>query len=122
MIEVSRAYEITQSVVTDEDERIREALRNLVDNALRHGGPDLTYVDVDAARRSDKVVITVQDDGVGMSQEALAAARERFRIVAPTSRSGLGVSIVEAVAQGHGGALELTFGDPGIKAVLHFPV
>ncbi|MEL6523411.1 MAG: sensor histidine kinase, partial [Pseudomonadota bacterium] len=71
---------------------IREAVRNLIDNALRHGGPDLSVIDVEARRQGDEILITVSDDGIGLSGADIAAAKERFRTVAATSGSGLGVS------------------------------
>lgn len=101
---------------------IREAVRNLVDNALRHGGSKLTRVLVAAKRERPGIIISVEDDGVGLNTEALFTARERFRGLAPTSRSGLGVSIVEAVAQGHGGTLDLRPGKAGLLAVLRLPI
>ncbi len=97
---------------------IREALRNLVNNALQHGGPSLGSVDVRAQRANGTLILTVRDDGVGMPAGSVSAARERFRTVAPTSGSGLGVSIAEAVAQGHGGSLELHPLRHGLEVVL----
>lgn len=98
---------------------IREALRNLVDNALRHGGPDLTEVRVSADRTADQVILTVRDDGIGMTAQQLPAARERFQPVAATSGSGLGLSIAEAVAQAHKGSLDLRARGRGLEVELH---
>ncbi len=112
----------TLGEVTGDETMIREAVRNLVDNALRHGGPDISSVSVSAKRDAQGVVIAVRDDGVGLAPDALAAARERFRGMSPTSRSGLGVSIVEAVAQGHGGSLELVPAERGLEAILRLPI
>ena len=100
---------------------LREALTNLIDNALRHGGPDLTRIEVSAARQNDKVVISVSDNGAGLSAADITAARERFRPVSATSGSGLGVSIVEAVLQGHGGRLDIKPGKSGLLVEMILP-
>ncbi|MEL7116590.1 MAG: sensor histidine kinase, partial [Pseudomonadota bacterium] len=101
---------------------LREALRNLLDNALRHGGPQLASILVSATRTADEITLTVADDGIGIAPDALPAVRERFRQVAPTSVSGLGVSIVDAVVQGHGGRLDLIPQPVGLVAEIHLPL
>lgn len=100
---------------------IREALRNLVDNARRHGGATLNHVRVSANTDARDVVFTVEDNGVGLAIDALQTVRERFQGFSATSRSGLGVSIVDAVALGHGGTLELANCEPGLRVTLRLP-
>ena len=94
---------------------LREAIRNMLDNAITHGGPALSEITVGACRSGGWMRIWVQDNGVGIPADALDAARERFRQIAPTSRSGLGMSIIEAVAESHGGSLTVTPTDPGLR-------
>ncbi len=100
---------------------LREAIRNLIDNSFRHGGPGVTEVEVSAVRRDRAVQISVADNGKGIRPDAVAAVRDRFRQVADTSGSGLGVSIVEAVVQGHGGTMDIVPTDPGLCVVLTLP-
>ena len=109
-------------LVQADETMIHEALRNLVDNALRHGGSALSKIKVGAERSGAEVTISIVDDGVGLTPGEISAAFERFRTVAPTSRSGLGVSIVDAVAKGHKGHLSLRPGDPGLKVELTLPI
>ena len=104
--------------ITADQTMLQEAIRNLIDNALHHGGPDLREVRVTAKRDRGGVLFSVQDDGIGIAPDALAKARERFGTVATTSKSGLGISIVEAIAQGHNGSLELKPGKKGLTANL----
>ena len=101
---------------------LREAVVNLVDNALRHGGPGLTRIDVSVERSGNSLRINVRDDGRGLAADEVDLARERFRQMSPSSGSGLGVSIVEAIATSHGGTLELHPRSPGLEAVLVLPV
>jgi signal transduction histidine kinase len=85
------------------------ALGNLVDNAVHYGAGTIT---LDAARAdaTRAVVLTVHDEGAGMSPSFLGHAAERFR-QDETSRTGagagLGLSLVDAIATAHGGQLRI---------------
>ncbi|MGP1253134.1 MAG: extracellular solute-binding protein [Kiloniellales bacterium] len=88
---------------------LREAVRNLIDNALNHGRPGgriAVSLTSDPAATAD-VVIEVADDGPGIPPERRAAVTERFNRPAGNSGSGLGLAIVRRVAQAHGGRLTL---------------
>ncbi|MHB1570532.1 MAG: sensor histidine kinase [Solirubrobacteraceae bacterium] len=83
--------------------RLEQALDNLVDNALVHGAGELTL----SARECEaRVELHVGDRGEGFPEDFLPHAFERFRR-ADQARgrggAGLGLSIVEAIARGHGG-------------------
>jgi len=84
--------------------RGRQALGNLVDNALRHG---VGAIGLSAHRDGDAVEIDVSDEGPGFSRELAPRAFERFarRDGAARERpaAGLGLAIVRAIAEAHGG-------------------
>jgi len=102
---------------------IREAVRNLLDNAFRHGGPRLRNVEVSLVRTADGGCrLGVRDDGQGLSAAELAVARERFFSGAASAGSGLGLAIVDATMHACGGTLVLEDARPGLRAVLEFPV
>jgi signal transduction histidine kinase len=87
---------------------LRRALRNLIENAVRHGGG--ASVSVQAA--GDKVAIEVADDGPGIPEAELANVMEPFvRLEGSRNRgtggSGLGLTLARSAAQAHGGSLEL---------------
>lgn len=95
--------------VCDPD-RIRQALSNLVDNAIKYGRAG-GCVWITAARNSSdhQVLIAVRDDGPGIPIEAQPRVFERFYRVDParsrdTGGTGLGLSIVKHIAQLHGGS------------------
>ena len=84
--------------------RLEQALANLVDNALRHGGG---RVRLGAIASDGSVELHVRDEGPGFPPQFLERAFERFtRPDAGRSGagSGLGLSIVQAIAQAHGGS------------------
>jgi signal transduction histidine kinase len=83
--------------------RMRQALGNLVDNALRHGAGD---VELSARRHDGTVEIEVADGGAGFPAELVPQAFERFaRGDGARTRggAGLGLAIVRAIAEAHGG-------------------
>ncbi len=108
------------TIVADEV-MVREAVLNLADNALRHGGKDLTSIDISVARENGAVRVTVEDDGIGVAEENIPVILSRFGQASPGEGSGLGLSIAEAVAERHGGKLELASLKPGLSVSLRFP-
>lgn len=100
---------------------LREALRNLFDNALRHGGPTLTHLHLTCTATTDGLRLTFRDNGTGIAAENVAAAKTRFHLLSPTSGSGLGLSIVDTIAQNHDGHLSLASADPGLIATVELP-
>ncbi len=101
---------------------LREAVLNLLHNARQHGGPEMNAIDIDVSQNTGMVTISVQDNGQGIPRTDLPKALERFTQVSDTSSSGLGLSIVQAVAEGHSGSFEITTGDPGVRAFLRLPL
>jgi two-component system, OmpR family, sensor kinase len=90
--------------------RVRQAVGNLIDNALRHT-PTGGEVRVELARGDGAVAIEVADTGEGFVPSFLPQAFEPFsRADASRGRtdggSGLGLAIVRAVAEAHGGSVE----------------
>ncbi len=103
--------------------RIKLLLRNLLDNAQRHGqGP----INVQLIRTGDALQLTVRDHGPGIAPEQLPQlAQAFFRADAARQRStggvGLGLYLCRLVAQAHGGTLVLENAQPGLRACLTLP-
>lgn len=87
--------------------RIRQVLRNLVSNAIKHGGPN---IGICGRAVPDGYRIAVIDDGDGVSPEIVERLFERFvhdgRGALLTGSVGLGLNIARSLAQAMGGALE----------------
>ncbi|RKT88316.1 two-component system, OmpR family, sensor histidine kinase BaeS [Saccharopolyspora antimicrobica] len=91
--------------------RLRQALGNLVSNALRHT-PAGGLVELRARRVADEVIIEVSDTGVGIPAESLPHVFDRFwRAEKSRGRhgggSGLGLAITHHLVQAHGGSIEV---------------
>ncbi|GAB3136937.1 HAMP domain-containing sensor histidine kinase [Microbispora hainanensis] len=92
--------------------RLRQAVGNLVSNAVRHTPPGGT-VSLHARRADGDVVIDVADTGSGIAPDDLPLVFERFwRVEKSRSRrsggSGLGLPIARKLAEAHGGSLSAT--------------
>lgn len=102
---------------------LMQAVVNLIDNALKYGGP-AANIDVRTETRDGRVILSVADDGPGIAdcdRERAVARLTRLDDSRTTSGSGLGLSIVSAVARAHGGTLSLLDNHPGLKVVMNLP-
>jgi two-component system sensor histidine kinase BaeS len=105
--------------------RLEQAVQNLAANALRHTPPGGS-VHLGARRADGQVFITVSDTGIGIPEEHLPHVFDRF-YKADQSRSqaggsGLGLSIVKAIVERHGGTVSVR-SRQGVETVfeLSFP-
>ncbi len=104
---------------------LRRALRNLVSNALRHGGGAAR---VGLARQPGGIRITVEDDGPGIPEADMAGMLEPFARGEPsrnraTGGAGLGLTLTRAIAEQHGGSLKLANRPGGgLAATLTLPL
>jgi len=89
-------------------ERVHQVVANLLENAVRHTPPG-THIRASTGAENGEAVLTVEDDGPGISLELERRVFERFvRGVRDGARgSGLGLAIVRAVADAHSGTVSL---------------
>ena len=80
------------------------AIRNLVDNALKHGGQNLSRIKIEVEEKQDFWIIAVRDNGVGIPSDMVDVIFEPFhRGRSRADGSGLGLAIISEVAKKHGG-------------------
>lgn len=101
---------------------ISEAVKNLIDNALKHAGDSLSLVQVTLTCRDGLAQITVQDDGKGLAPDQADTAFGRFSQIEPSEGSGLGLAIVSSVAERHGGTVSINRADRGASLTLSLPL
>lgn len=107
---------------------IGQAIANLIDNAIKYGGTahaDGAEISVALTRQGDTARIVVADRGPGIPAEARERVLKRFvRLEASRSLpgSGLGLSLVAAVAHLHSGTVRLEDNEPGLRVVIELPV
>jgi two-component system OmpR family sensor kinase len=124
--EVDAGFSHTEPArVQGDPESLRMLVRNLVENAVKYSPPG-GGVDIGIHRENGAAVLCVEDSGPGIAQEQRAQALERFARLPGQEAvpgSGLGLSIVSAVARNHGAQLELGRSERlgGLLARVRFP-
>jgi signal transduction histidine kinase len=103
---------------------LRRAVRNLIDNAVKYGGNARVAV----VPKGNELAIVVTDDGPGIPPDEIERSLQPFyRLEGSRNRetggSGLGLAIAQAIAESHGGRLELRAGQPrGLSATIILPL
>ncbi len=111
-VEIATAIAAGAEIVPGDPMRLEQALQNLAANALRHT-PKGGRVALNAAVEGAAIVVTVIDTGSGIAPEHLSRVFDRFYKADPSragqaSGSGLGLSIVKAIVERHGGTVTAT--------------
>ncbi len=101
---------------------LRRALRNVIENAVRYGG----CARVSIQRYSDRMEITVEDDGPGIPAADRERVFEQFvRLESSRNRDtggvGLGLSIARSIIRSHGGEITLSQGSRGLRVLIQLP-
>jgi signal transduction histidine kinase len=111
------------AIVQGNRQLLAQLLTNLIENSLKYV-PAGGRIEVAARPLADRVRLTVSDDGPGIAAENRARAVQPFARFGAGSRpegSGLGLSLVAAIARLHRGRLELESNDPGLRVVVDLP-
>lgn len=102
---------------------LQQALANLIENAVFHGGAP-AQIEVSSDAVEDKAILRVADRGVGVPNAEREKILRRFYQINPAdpaSGSGLGLAMVAAVVQAHGGQLRLSDNQPGLAVEITLP-
>jgi len=108
--------------ITGDRDLLVQAFANLVENAIRHAGCG-ARVSVAAEARGSSAQLVVSDSGPGIPEADRARVLQRFvRLEASRSTpgTGLGLTLVKAVADLHGAALSLSDNRPGLRVTIRF--
>jgi two-component system sensor histidine kinase TctE len=122
--DVDLGFELEAAPVKGDALLLREALANLVHNAIEYS-PRGGRVTVRTGQRGGESFAEVEDDGPGIAPQERERVLERFYRLpgTPGTGSGLGLAIVREIAAGHGARIELADGAAarGCRVALTFP-
>ena len=125
-VEMATTIAAGAEIVTGDPMRLEQALQNLAANALRHT-PKGGRVALNAVLEDGAIVVTVSDTGSGIAPEHVSHVFDRFYKVDPSragqaAGSGLGLSIVKAIVERHGGRITaVSQAGGGTTFTLKFP-
>ena len=105
-------------------ELLTQLVANLIENAIQHT-PEGTTVRIGLNRRGQDVLLTVADNGPGVPLDQRHRLFDRFYRGDPsrkTTGSGLGLSLVKAVADLHNATVDVRDNHPGLLVEIAFPV
>jgi signal transduction histidine kinase len=103
-------------------ELLLQLFANVLENAVRHS-PSRALIEVGARRLVDGTVVSVCDNGPGIPEEMRTKVFQRFFRLEPsrtTPGSGLGLSLVKAIASLHNISVELLSNEPGLIVQVRF--
>ncbi len=109
-------------------ELLSQLISNLIDNAIKYGGTKDAknqQIKVTLRRENNKIVLRVSDNGVGIPEQSHEQVLQRYHRLEKSRNlpgSGLGLSLVNAVANLHGAAVSMDDNKPGLKISIEFPV
>lgn len=101
---------------------LAQALANLIENAMKHAGEG-ALIKIGVAQPGDRVRLFVEDNGRGVpaaSREEVLAPYVRLDQSRSSAGSGLGLSIVAAIARLHGAELTLQDAGPGLRVLMEW--
>lgn len=105
--EIRMDLELKETEFTGEEELMNQVWMNLIDNAIKFT-PDRGKITITTMNTKDEISVTVEDDGIGMSEETMNHIFEQFYRGDTENRyegSGLGLSLVQRIVHLHGGSV-----------------
>jgi two-component system sensor histidine kinase TctE len=120
-IALSHVLPSADVTIHGDDTMLREALLNVLTNAIIHGGPKLSKIELRLSLDGQIAVLTVTDDGMGIPPDRHVEAISRFSQAGGGPGSGLGLPIAAKVMQNHGGMLEILDCTSGASIRLSLP-
>lgn len=120
--EISYTSHAGEAYVRCDQVMMQEALLNLLNNALVHGGPDLTRIGVDLSTSEHHAVVKIADNGIGIGPEDRISALGRFGQAGTGPGAGLGLPIAAKVMENHSGSLRIADSKTGALIVVTLPL
>lgn len=110
-VDVRLTYDDTVVPIQADDRRLRQAMGNLLSNSIKYNRPN-GYIAIHVTRADQHLIVTFEDNGIGIAEKDLPHIFERFYRASRKSAeriegSGLGLSIVQAIIERHNGLIEV---------------
>ncbi|MEP5155471.1 sensor histidine kinase [Planktotalea sp.] len=98
-----------------------QAILNLLNNALIHGGSKLTQIQLSTRMEEESLNVSISDDGKGIAEKNFERALGRFSQIGPSAGSGLGLPIAAAIVSSFDGQIDIANSDSIFSVSLQFP-
>jgi signal transduction histidine kinase len=108
--------DVSSAIIQGDARRLRELIRNLLENALRHARGRIVC---SCGTQGSDAYLRVSDDGLGVAPEIRGQLFERF-VTGSKTGSGLGLAIANWVVRAHEGSLSLEEGTSGATFLARF--
>lgn len=126
--EVKIEFEVNHSLIIEADvKRIGQVLKNLLSNAIKYA-PDSNTITMNSYQTEDMVIISVQDYGIGISEEDQSKIFDKFYRASGTDEKrfagfGIGLNLVFEIIKAHGGQVSVESElDQGAHFYLSLPI
>lgn len=110
---------VSSAIINGDARRLRELIRNLLENALHHARTSITVL---CASNDGRAHLSVSDDGPGVPLESRDRIFERFFRNGEAAGTGLGLSIAQWVARAHEGTIAVSERTPGASFIVEIPL
>lgn len=110
---------LASAIVNGDARRLRELIRNLLENAMHHAR---STISVSSSSNAGCAQLTVSDDGAGVPLQSRDHIFERFFRNGEAAGTGLGLAIAQWVARAHEGSIALSDRTPGASFVVEIPL
>lgn len=109
--------------IMGDPELLTQLFANLIENAIRHGGPS-ARITVEGRRDRNAIIVDVSDNGPGIpatEHESVFTRFYRMERSRSTPGTGLGLSLAKAIVDLHGARVTLSDNAPGLRVRISFP-
>lgn len=119
-----RYRDIPELYALGDPDGFQTVIRNVLHNAIKYT-PKQTVITLSAHREKDQILLTIRDQGIGMSEEqivkVLAGGVSSKKGTSGEKGTGLGMTVIQDIIKDNGGALNISSANPGLLVSFYFP-
>jgi len=123
--EINIENKIEENIIVNADKlRLAEVFKNLITNSIKYTSEKGGKIIIEAKKEEDIVTVSLQDSGVGMTEDQLKKVFDEFykadRTTSDYQSSGLGLAICKRIVEKHGGKIWVESPGPGMGSTFYF--